>query len=146
MSLLDDLNKAFSGSVERVKFEARKLQRTTQLQGELFSLRQTLDTTVAQLGQRAFELYQQGRIAEPALVELAARLQQMHEAVAAKERELQQAQAEPFVEPQAPSAPAAQRVPIEEANAPLARACPSCGYLCPPTALFCANCGTRVAS
>jgi hypothetical protein len=144
MSILDDFNKALSGGLGRLQFEARKLQRTTQIQGELYELRGKSEGAIAQLGQRTFELYQQGRIAEPALVELATRVQHLHDQLAAKQRELEQAQAETFVEPTA--APPAQRVPIEEEPLPLARACPSCGYLCPPTALFCANCGTRVAS
>jgi len=151
MGILDDLNKTVTGSVGWMKFEARKLQKTTRIQSEIFDLRQQRETTIAKLGQRALELYQQGLLTLPGVAELAQTVDQLQNQIAAKEQELQQAQAEAYVEPSPPAS--AQHVPIQPETAAPAPpsdtsagvACPRCGFICPPTALFCANCGTRVA-
>jgi hypothetical protein len=144
MDLLDELNKTVAGGVGRLSFEARRLQKTTRIQGEIFGLRQQLDAGLTQLGRRALDLWAQGQLNQQALTEAATALQNIEAQLAAKEQELRAAQAETYVEPAAP--PPAQRVPIDpEPAAPKQRICPQCGTVCGPTSRFCPNCGTRVA-
>lgn len=145
MGILDELNKTVSGSVSRVMFEARKLQKATALQGELFELRHQFDKQISQLGKQAFELAQQGRLAAPELSTLTNTLAGIKAALDAKQRELDGIQSEPFVESAGP--PQAQRVPIDEETATTSTlACPRCGTAHAPTAMFCPSCGARVAA
>lgn len=154
MGFLDQISKQITQGVDRAKFEAEKFQKTTRLQGEVNDFRRQLDGKLGELGQRAYELQRAGQISSATLAELANAVDQLRASLLAKEEELKSAQAEVFEEP--PPAPAgttpAQQVPISyEQQAPAAQAAPAskicgvCNFQMPGSAMFCPNCGTRVA-
>jgi hypothetical protein len=160
MGFLDQISKQITQGVDRAKFEAEKFQKTTRLQGEVNEFRRQVDAKLGELGQRAYELQRAGQINSPTLAEIANAIDQLRGQLLAKEEELKSAQAEIFVEPPptpagtapAPSGTApAQQVPISyEAPAPAppaptTKACGVCNFQMPATAMFCPNCGTRVA-
>jgi ABC-type transporter Mla MlaB component len=151
MGFLDQISKQISQGVDRAKFEADKFQKTTRLQGEANELRRQIDTKLSELGQRAYDLQRAGQISSASLAELANVIDQLRSSLVGTEEELKQAQAEVFVEPPpAPEpSPMAQQVPIsyEPTPAPAAshKICGVCNFQMPASAMFCPNCGTRVA-
>ncbi len=101
MRFLDNLGKTLSSGVERAKFEADKFQRTSRISGEINNLKSQIETNMRQLGERALELYQQGSLQAPEIASLAQIIGQLRDQQAAKERELEQANAETFEQFQA---------------------------------------------
>jgi hypothetical protein len=156
MGFLDQISKTLSQGVDRAKFEADKFQKTTRLQGEVNEFRRQLDAKLMELGQRAYDLQRAGQINAPSVLELAGAIDQLRSTVVAKEEELKLSQNDVFVEPAAGSSPPpAQQVPIaydapataRPAAPPAAaqKACASCGFTMPSTAMFCPSCGARSA-
>lgn len=153
MGFLDQISKQITQGVDRAKFEAEKFQKTTRLQGEVNEFRRQLDGKLVELGQRAYELQRAGQISSATLAELATAVDQLRGSLLVKEEELKSAQAEIFVEPPPPppSPATAQQVPIsyEQPAAPQpvasTKICGVCSFEMPATAMFCPNCGTRVA-
>ncbi len=152
MGFLDNISRQIAQGVDRAKFEAEKFQKTTKLQGEVNEFRRQLDGKLNELGQRAYELQRAGQINSPTIAELAATIDQLRSALLAKEEELKSAQAEVFEEaaPSATTPPPAQQVPISYEQpapqaAPSSKICAVCSFQMPGTAMFCPNCGTRVA-
>jgi hypothetical protein len=117
MGFLDSLSKTFTAGVDRAKFEADKFQRTSRISGEVNNIKSQIDTNVRQLGERALELYQQGSITAPEIASLAQIIAQLREQQTQKEAELNEAQNETVEawqanQPQTPSTPPSQNVPI----------------------------------
>ncbi|HEY0601708.1 MAG TPA: zinc-ribbon domain-containing protein [Herpetosiphonaceae bacterium] len=117
MGFLDSLSKTFTAGVDRAKFEADKFQRTSRISGEINNIKSQIDTNVRQLGERALELYQQGSITAPEIASLAQIIAQLRDQQTQKEAELNEAQGETIEawqanQPQTPSTPPAQSVPI----------------------------------
>lgn len=166
MGFLDQISKTLSQGVDRAKFEAEKFQKTTRLQGEVNEFRRQMEAKLIELGQRAYDLQRAGQINVPSIAELAAAVDQLRATLVAREEELKLAQAEQWPEPPA-SAPApslGQQVPISyeppaasPAPAPgptvappqqpqaAEKTCGNCGFQMPTSAMFCPNCGNRVA-
>jgi hypothetical protein len=158
MSFIDNITKKVSASVERAKFEAEKIQRTLKLEADLNDLKKQLDGKRLEFGDRALDLYRAGMIQSPTLGSLLREIEGFQQKLTLKEEELKLAQGEHFAEPAAPMAPQAQHVPVSAEPprpaspppppqaAPQAgtRACPSCQFQMPATAMFCPSCGTRV--
>lgn len=157
MGFLDNLSRSISQGVDRAKFEAEKFQKTTRLQGEVNEFRRQIDAKLNELGQKAYDLQRAGQIQSASISELAAAIDQLRSALVLKEEELKQAQAEVFVE-SPPAAPTpAQQVPVsyeppaqpaptvQQPAAAATKQCASCGFTMPTTAMFCPNCGNRVA-
>jgi hypothetical protein len=151
MGFLDQISKQITQGVDRAKFEAEKFQKTTRLQGEANELRRQIDTKLGELGQRAYELQRAGQINSASLAELANAIDQMRSSLVGKEEDLKQAQAEVFVEPPPVAGtppPTAQQVPISYEPTPqpaASKICGVCNFQMPGSAMFCPNCGTRVA-
>jgi hypothetical protein len=154
MSFFDKIGKTITQGVDRAKFEAEKFAKTTRLQGEVNEYQRQISEKLAELGQRAYDLQRAGQINVPSIGDLASTVDQLRANLLAKEEELKAAQLDTFIEPVAPagptSPPPAQQVPIETAPPPQPRTpgpknCPNCGFQMPGTAMFCPNCGTRVA-
>jgi DNA repair exonuclease SbcCD ATPase subunit len=162
MGILDQLSKTISQGVDRAKFEAEKFQKTTKLQGDVNELQRQLNEKMVELGQRAYNLQRAGQINIPSIAQLARDVDKLQAQLVTSEEELKAAQAEIFPEPPSytptPTASSAQSVPIsvEQANTPptqyapppsaAQKACPTCGFQMPGTALFCPNCGARVGN
>ncbi|NJN15308.1 MAG: zinc ribbon domain-containing protein [Oscillochloris sp.] len=166
MGFLDQLSKTLTQGVDRAKFEAEKFQKTTRLQGEVNEFRRQMDGKLMELGQRAYDLQRAGQINVPSLAELATAVDQLRGALMAKEEELKLIQGDQWIDPAPTSAPSqAQNVPISyeapetppastppvgptspaASATPVQKACGSCGFQMPQTAMFCPNCGNRVA-
>ncbi|NTV62409.1 MAG: zinc ribbon domain-containing protein [Oscillochloris sp.] len=155
MGFLDQISKTLSQGVDRAKFEADKFQKTTRLQGEVNEFRRQLDTKLMEMGQRAYDLQRAGQISAPSIGEMAVTVDQIRATLLSKEEELKVAQNDVFIEPgvSTPSAAPVQSVPIAYDSPPIVtppaatglKACASCGFQMPSTAMFCPNCGSRVA-
>lgn len=161
MGFLDQLSKTISQGVDRAKFEAEKFQKTTRLQGEVNDFRRQFETKLMELGQRAYDLQRAGQIHAPSIAELSSTIDQLRATLLAKEEELKLAQGEVFVEPVSPTPPVSQQVPISveppppprpaapppapPQAVPTQKVCGGCGFQMPSTAMFCPNCGARVA-
>jgi hypothetical protein len=195
MSLLDTISKTLSTGVDRARFEADKFQRTSRISGEISNVKSQVDTNMRQLGERAFELHQQGKLQAPEVASLTQVITQLQAQQADKERELGEAQNDTFdawlarqPQPQ-PSTPdqstdmydqTSYTPPMSTPNTPSTMnnsspvmtpgsstttavppfagatgaqpavdaapyACSNCGFALPANAIFCPNCGTRVA-
>lgn len=96
MSFFDRLSKTLSTGVDRARFEADKFQRTTRISGEITNFKSQVDTNMRQLGERALELYEEGRIDAPEIASLAQIIHQLRDQQTEKENELNEAQNEAF--------------------------------------------------
>ncbi len=162
MKFLDTLSKTLSTGVDRARFEAEKFQRSSRINGEINNIVSQIETNTRQLGERALELYHQGSITAPEIASLARIIDQLREQQAEKERELEEAQSETFEAWQARQPQPAEAHPAStnesvsgeessqvssdqpaEGTAPYV--CPNCGHSLPANAVYCPNCGVRVA-
>ena len=169
MGFLDNLKGTLSQGADRVKFETDKIQRTGRLRNEVGDLQQQVSTNFGQLGQRAYELHQQGQITAPEVGSLVQIINDLQARLAATQQELDRVQNEQFVAP-APDQPTQQpyapppfygdpnatppqqyppTTPSYGVTPPQAvdagqYACPSCGYKLPAGSAFCPECGARV--
>lgn len=161
MGFLDNLSKSVSQGIDRAKFEAEKLARIARIQGELAEQRRQIDAKRMDLGDRAYDLYRAGQIQSATIAELTQGIDALRASLTLKEDELKSAQNEGYVEPVPTPSSAAQDVPIsvvpptmsgtpypsanEQGSASYGKKpCPSCGFMLPPTAMFCPSCGSRV--
>lgn len=160
MGFLDNISKSISQGIDRAKFETDKFQKVTRVQNEINELKKQIDGKRLDLGDRALELYRAGKIQSATLGEIVQGIEALRASVTLKEEELKQAQAETFVEPTPQSGVAAQHVPVSvEPQTPMApaqaqpsagpvpagmKACPTCQFQMPSSAMFCPNCGSRV--
>jgi len=152
MGFLDQISKTLSQGVDRAKFEAEKFQKTTRLQGEVNEFRRQLDAKLMEIGQRAYDLQRAEQISAPSISEMAAAVDQLRATLVAKEEELKLSQNDAFIEPTPSATAPTQSVPIAY-DAPVAgpppvagqKACASCGFQMPATAMFCPSCGARTA-
>jgi len=162
MGILDQISKTLTQGVDRAKFEAEKFQKTTRLQGEVNELRRQMETKLIELGQRAYDLQRAGQINVPSIAELSSAVDQLRAGLVTREEELKQAQTEQWIDPgpatappasaqqvpisyEAPATPPAAAAPPASASQPAQKACGNCGFQMPGTAMFCPNCGNRVA-
>lgn len=169
MGFLDNLSKNLSQGIDRAKFEAEKFQKVTRIQNELAELRREVDGKRMDLGDRAYDLYRAGKIQSATLSEVIGAIEALRSSIVLKEEELKESQAENFPDSPTSSGSTSQQVPISVENTPPAasyqpgtssassytsstppataagtKACPSCGFQMPSTAMFCPNCGNRV--
>lgn len=164
MGFLDDLSRKLTEGVDRAKFEAEKFQRTTAVQGEISDLHRQIDAKRLEFGDRALELYKAGAIQSPTLGGILKEIEALQVSMTLKEEELRTLQGHVYVEPPTAAPPRAQQVPVSveppraatPPSPPVAspppqpvaggKACPSCGFQMPQTAVFCPNCGLRVGN
>jgi rubrerythrin len=168
MRFLDTLTNSLSTGVDRVRFETEKFQRSGRISGEINNVVSQIETNTRQLGERALELYQQGTISAPEIASLAQIISQLREQQAEKERELEEVQNESFEawharqpqpsatdesgdvqasagEAQSVNGAQAEQINVQPAAGTAPYACSNCGYALPANAIFCPNCGVRVA-
>lgn len=159
MGFLDQISKSITQGVDRAKFEADKFQKTTRLQSEVNDVRRQLDVKLMELGQRAYDLQRAGQISAPSIGEMAMMVDQLRASLLSKEEELKEVQNDVFIEPMSSTTPPAptQSVPIAYDSPPIVtppatppaatgmKTCASCGFQMPGSAMFCPNCGARVA-
>ncbi|KPL91876.1 zinc ribbon domain-containing protein [Herpetosiphon geysericola] len=120
MGFLDNLKGTLSQGVDRAKFEADKLQRTSRVRGDIGDMQQQIATNYGLLGQRAYELHQQGVLSAPEVTSLVNLINDLQARLSAAQAELERAQNEQFVAVQTPPPPAypqpyASSVPPQQA-------------------------------
>jgi hypothetical protein len=173
MKFIDQFGKAASQALDRAKFEAEKFHRTSRIQGELSDIKQQLDSTLIEMGQRTYDLYRAGQMSSPSVADLVKAIDELHIEIIKKEDELRIAQADAYAEAEAEAAAqaAAQSAPAQQQPAPSpveqrqpaaasqtagvsaqpepqseTKACPACSFEMPARAVFCPNCGFRVGT
>ncbi len=168
MGFLDQLSKSITQGVDRARFEAEKFQRTTRIQGEITDLKRQINEQLIEIGQRAYELNRAGQIPSQTITDMAQTIDRLKSGVVVKEEELRAAKAEIFVEepempsstpdqsppspmptsppPAAPTSPETTSSPAAPPASTSTKVCPYCSFQMPITAMFCPNCGARVAS
>lgn len=155
MGFLDNITKSVSQGIDRAKFEAEKIARIARVQGEIAEVRRQMDAKRLELADRAYDLYKAGQITSPTISALAQEVDSMRSSVIVKEDELKVAQSDAYIEPApAPSSYSSQSVPVSYDTATSSssgvaadkKPCPSCGFVMPRSAMFCPNCGSRLAS
>ncbi len=163
MDFFEKLSKTVAQGIDRAKFEADKFQKVSRIQGELNEIKRTLDSTMIDLGFRAYDLYRAGQISSPSVAELVETIDELRSHLVVQEDALKEVQAILYEEPDVPEKPpSTQTITIEKETPsqppPLhqgppppppatgTKACPSCGFQMPLRARFCPRCGHHVGS
>ncbi len=152
--IFDDMSRRANEVIDRAKFEADKLQRTTALQRELSDMRRKTDERKDEFSERALDLYRAGQIQSPTLADIARALDLLRVQLTAKEEELKYEQARNFAPAGSPSSssgssqpyspsPQPTNVSSAQPSQPATRTCETCGFVMPLTAVFCPSCGRR---
>lgn len=122
--------KSLRSGADRATFEAGKLMRLQRVQLEQKSRERERCEAVAQLGEAAWRLYEQGLISDPELLGLCHTVQIATHEIAELEKAAAKVRSE-------------QPGKSEEAAAPT---CPGCARTVRPGAVFCPQCGRRQAA
>ena len=159
---MDSFTSIVSGNLAKALEEADKLLRSPRTRVEIITLGRQMKTVTSELGKRTLELYKGGRIQDPELAELCARIVGIEARIAEREARLaaqaQSSQEPAQVEPDAFLCPRCQTsmpedavfcqkcgLKIDEDDAPLASQenfCATCGRELRPQAKFCPRCGS----
>ena len=146
------LGKLKSGA-DKAAFEADRLVRVNQAQSALKAVQRELEVEVMSLGHQALALYDAGALAQPELLALAPKIDDVRQRIAAAEAEVerirQEKPPEPGVPQEKPAVAAAASIPEPQpraaAPASQGRVCPQCSSPLKPDVRFCPECGFRVA-
>jgi hypothetical protein len=117
------------GNLAKALEEVDKILRNPRTRVEIITLNRQMKTVTSELGKRALELYKGGRIQDPELAELCARIVGIEARIAEREARL---------------AVQAQSGPKETEPAPESTPCPRCNTGLPEDAVFCHKCGLRL--
>jgi RNA polymerase subunit RPABC4/transcription elongation factor Spt4 len=129
---MDNITDVVSGNLGKALEEVDKLLRNPRTRIEIVTLRRQMSNVTSELGKRTLDLYKAGRISDPELAELCARIISIEARIAEREARLAiQAQ------------PQAQVSAADPAAEP-ALACPRCRTLLPEGAVFCFKCGLEM--
>jgi hypothetical protein len=159
MNVIEALRRGF----DRAGFEADRLMRYNRVKAEALRLNDQIKKQTQQLGERALELFNEGSLLDPKIVEVAGQISELKRKVQAKEEEAAAINAEVWPEPEpepaeaaspqaaAPAAPSTDTTPPLAAptTPPVAASkvyCQNCGTEQRPGAIFCSRCGVRVES
>jgi RNA polymerase subunit RPABC4/transcription elongation factor Spt4 len=127
---MDNLTDLVSGNLGKALEEVDKLLRNPRTRIEIVTLRRQMGNVTSELGKRTLDLYKAGRINDPELSELCARIISIEARIAEREARLAiQAQA--------------QEPPAEPASEP-GLTCPRCKTVLPEDAVFCFKCGLEM--
>lgn len=127
---MDNLTDLVSGNLGKALEEVDKLLRNPRTRIEIVTLRRQMGNVTSELGKRTLDLYKAGRVNDPELSELCARIISIEARIAEREARLAiQAQA--------------QESSAEPASDP-GLTCPRCKTLLPEDAVFCFKCGLEM--
>lgn len=127
---MDSITDVVSGNLGKALEEADKLLRSPRTRVEIITLRRQMKTVTSELGQRTLQLYKDGRIQDPELAELCARIISIEARIAEREARLAQVQAQ-----------AGQQ---SDETGPAAEQCSRCSTALPEDAVFCHKCGLKL--
>ena len=128
---MDNLSDVVSGNLGKAIEEVEKLVRNPRTRIEIVTLKRQMTSVTSELGKRTLELYRAGRVKDPELAELCARIVGIEARIAEREARLA-AQAQ---------ASGAAQAPGEPAEPAAAARCPRCKTVLPAEAVFCFKCG-----
>lgn len=127
---MENLSDVVSGNLGKALEEIDKLVRNPRTRIEIVTLKRQMTHVTSELGKRTLELYRAGRVKDPELAELCARIIGIEARIAEREARL-------AVQAQSPELPAE---PVAEATIP----CPRCKTVLPHDAVFCFKCGLEM--
>jgi RNA polymerase subunit RPABC4/transcription elongation factor Spt4 len=127
---MDSLTEVVSGNLAKALEEADKLLRSPRTRVEIITLRRQMKTVTSELGRRTLQLYKDGRIEDPELAELCARIISIEARIAEREARLAQVQAQTDRQSDEPG--------------PGAEECSRCSTTLPEDAVFCHKCGLKL--
>lgn len=127
---MDSLTEVVSGNLAKALEEADKLLRSPRTRVEIITLRRQMKTVTSELGRRTLQLYKDGRIEDPELAELCARIISIEARIAEREARLAQVQA--------------QTDRQSDDTGPAAEECSRCSTALPEDAVFCHKCGLKL--
>jgi RNA polymerase subunit RPABC4/transcription elongation factor Spt4 len=127
---MDSLTEVVSGNLAKALEEADKLLRSPRTRVEIITLRRQMKTVTSELGRRTLQLYKDGRIEDPELAELCARIISIEARIAEREARLAQVQA--------------QTDRQSDDTGPAAEECSRCSTVLPEEAVFCHKCGLKL--
>lgn len=125
---MGSLTDVVSGSLGKALEEADKLLQSPRARVEIIALNRQMRTVTSELGKRTLQLYRDGRIQDPELAELCARIISIEARIAEREARLAQL----------------QQSKVASQAAAGAEACSRCNSALPQDAAFCPACGLRV--
>ena len=128
---MDNLSDVVSGNLGKAIEEVEKLVRNPRTRIEIVTLKRQMTSVTSELGKRTLELYRAGRVKDPELAELCARIVGIEARIAEREARLA-AQAQ---------ASGAAQAPAAGEPAETAARCPRCKTVLPAEAVFCFKCG-----
>jgi RNA polymerase subunit RPABC4/transcription elongation factor Spt4 len=131
---MDNLTEVVSGNLGKALEEVDKLLRNPRTRIEIVTLRRQMGNVTSELGKRTLDLYKGGRVNDPELAELCARIISIEARIAEREARLAI---------QAQSQSQGQDAPAEPAGEP-GLTCPRCKTLLPEDAVFCFKCGLEM--
>lgn len=120
-----------SSNLVKALEEADKILKSPRTRVEIITLGRQMKTVTSELGKRTLELYKAGRVEDPELAELCARIIGIEARIAEREARLA-AQAAQSGQGVASEAPATMTV------------CPRCNTEIPEDAVFCQKCGLKI--
>ncbi len=135
---MDSLTEVVSGNLAKALEEADKLLRSPRTRVEIITLRRQMKTVTSELGRRTLQLYKDGRIEDPELAELCARIISIEARIAEREARLAQVQA------QTDQPPGQQSRQQSDDTGPAAEECSRCSTVLPEEAVFCHKCGLKL--
>ena len=155
---MEDLMKRVRKGAGRVGFEAEKQRRVLQLQTELRGLKKQVEEGIVKVGEKALELYEQGKLEKTDLGAVLGEVGALKSEIAQKEGEIEAAKVEEFVPPPAAAESTKMCPQCDKPLAADAAFCPECGSeaveVVPPepeapaepeTGVTCPNCGESLA-
>ncbi len=131
---MDSITDVVSGNLAKALEEADKLLRSPRTRVEIIALRRQMKTVTSELGRRTLQLYKDGRIEDPELAELCARIISIEARIAEREARLAQVQAQTDRQPGQQS----------DETGPAAEECSRCSTALPEDAVFCHKCGLKL--
>ena len=131
---MDSITDVVSGNLAKALEEADKLLRSPRTRVEIITLRRQMKTVTSELGRRTLQLYKDGRIEDPELAELCARIISIEARIAEREARLAQVQAQTDRQPGQQS----------DETGPAAEECSRCSTALPEDAVFCHKCGLKL--
>ena len=129
---MDNLSDVVSGNLGKAIEEVEKLVRNPRTRIEIVTLKRQMTSVTSELGKRTLDLYRAGRVKDPELAELCARIVGIEARIAEREARLAV---------QAQASGAAQAPAAGEVAAETAARCPRCKTALPAEAVFCFKCG-----
>lgn len=124
---MENLSDVVSGNLGRALEEVEKLVRNPRTRIEIVTLRRQMGNVTSELGNRTLELYKAGRVKDPELAELCARIIGIEARITEREARL--------------AVQAQSQEPSLVSDAESTVACPRCKTSLPQEAVFCFKCG-----